>query len=90
MNARHWKNLPLRYTDPIGILRKLEIDDSVHILVIGDGLLGAYEWAIERDGLVEEHSDVGYGCADIALRDGLIAYYGLPQGAFFSGAKEAA
>lgn len=70
-----WGSLRLRYTEPKEILRELDVDDGVRILVIGDGSSGAYEWAIERGLHVDQHSDVGYGHADIALRDGLIAYY---------------
>lgn len=73
---RTWGALRLKYTEPTEILRKLDVDEGVRVLVIGDGSNGAYEWAIERGLHVDEHSDVGYGCADIALRDGLIAYYG--------------
>jgi hypothetical protein len=76
---KKWNTLNLRYSAPVKIIRQLDVDADARILVIGDGNVGAYEWAIEKDGSVEQHSDLGYGIADIALRDGLITYFGLPQ-----------
>jgi hypothetical protein len=73
-----WSSLRLKYSEAIAILRTLDVDHDIRILVIGDPDNGAYEWAIERSGNIERHSDAGYGIADVALRDGLIAYYGLP------------
>lgn len=52
------------------------------IEVVGDGDNGCYEWVIwqrEKVGAVHritQHSDDGYGCSGIALRDGLIVYHG--------------
>lgn len=68
------------------ILHELEIDDGYFIRVIGDPDNGGYEWVIERPGPTPytkrpaiEFSNVGYGITEIALRDGMIAYYGLPN-----------
>lgn len=74
-----WNALRRRYGDTVSILRALDVDDDVRVLVVGDGANGSYDWAIEKKGSVEKHSDVGYGIADVALRDGLIEYYGLPE-----------
>ena len=76
-----WKpktHVRFRYSDPVEIFWELEIGDGIRLLVIGDGSMGAYEWAIERAEYIEEHSDAAYGIVDIALRDGLIEVYGLP------------
>ena len=78
MSGKPWNALRRRYGSTVSILRALDVDEDVRILVIGDGANGSYDWAIERHGGVDTHSDCGYGVADIALRDGLIAYYGLP------------
>lgn len=43
------------------------------------GVDGSYEWAIITGCEVERHSNDGYGAPEIALRDGLIAYFGLPD-----------
>lgn len=74
-----WNALRRRYGDTVSIIRALDVDDDVRVIVVGDPNNGSYDWGIERRGLVEQHSDVGYGIADVALRDGLIAYYGPPK-----------
>lgn len=71
-----WGRLPLRYTEPKEILRELPLGDGERLIVVGDGSNGSYEWAIEKGLHVERFSDVGYGIADVALRDGLTAIYG--------------
>lgn len=44
------------------------------IVVYGEPDMGWYEWRIESDGKVTtDTKDKGYGCAEIALRDALIA-----------------
>ena len=68
----------LSYSRAVAVIFDIDADESDHILVVGDPDNGGYEWCIERDGKVDAHSDKGYGIATIALRDGLIAYYGLP------------
>lgn len=69
----------LRHTEPVKTLFTVSLDDIEHELyVIGDPGSAAYEWVIRRDDQWE-HSDAGYGTPAIALRDGLIAYYGLPD-----------
>jgi hypothetical protein len=48
------------------------------VCVVG-GEDGAYDWVhLNGAGEVLNHSDAGYGCADVALRDGLIAQSGGP------------
>lgn len=45
-----------------------------------DPVIGGYEWLIRTErGRIKQHSDCGYGIAAIALRNGLIAYFGMPQ-----------
>lgn len=87
-----WKDIPaailphlrhLKYTEPVCVLHELNLGDGFTVRVIGDPGNGAYEWLISRpEGSIKskvEFSDCGYGCSDIALRDGLIAYFGLPN-----------
>lgn len=71
--------LTLSYTDPerLRVLRSLPMDGDCVLMVLGDLGLAAYEWAIKRGEKVE-HSNCAYGQSSVALRDGLIAYHGLP------------
>ena len=78
--------LKLDYSTPVCILHELEIEDGYFIRVIGDPDNGAYEWLIERpkptpytNRPAVEFSNCGYGISEVAFRDGLIAYYGLPN-----------
>lgn len=58
----------------------LELDSGVTAEVFGDPDNASYEWRLVHDnGLVEQHSDCGYGIPAIAMRDALVAYYGTPQ-----------
>lgn len=72
--------LILHYTQDVRTLLTVECDSGFSVEVFGDGDNGSYEWRIVADNdLVEQHSDCGYGIPAIALRNGLIAYYGLPE-----------
>lgn len=65
------------YSVVVAELHRVSVDMGVFVAVVGDPDNACYEWTIERGGQVLAHSNVGYGGADIALRDGLIAYHGL-------------
>ncbi|MBA6062150.1 MULTISPECIES: hypothetical protein [Pseudomonas] len=72
--------LALKYTTDVKTLMTVECDSGFSVEVFGDGANGSYEWRlVDEAGLVEQHSDCGYGIPAIALRDGLIAYYGTPR-----------
>ncbi|MFN4266372.1 MAG: hypothetical protein ACK4F8_11580 [Aquabacterium sp.] len=44
------------------------------IVVYGEPDMGCYEWRIETNGkITRDTKDKGYGCAEIALRDALVA-----------------
>jgi hypothetical protein len=69
----------MQYSEPVSVLHEIKMDGFVTLLVVGHPDMGSYEWVLARgDVTPDKHSDAGYGCADIALRDGLIAYHGLP------------
>jgi hypothetical protein len=75
----------LRYSTAEHVLHEIEVGDGYFVRVVGDADNGCYEWCIERPHQTPftkrsaiEFSDVGYGESAVALRDGLIAYYGLP------------
>jgi hypothetical protein len=72
--------LQLYYTnaDDLVVIHHLPMSCGYSVSVVGNPGWASYEWVIERSGKVE-HSDCGYGDADIALRDGLIAMHGLPR-----------
>lgn len=77
---KHRNKLVLHYTDDVRTLLTVECDGGLSVEVFGDGDNGSYEWRLVADnGLVEQHSDCGYGIPALALRDGLIAYYGPPE-----------
>lgn len=76
----------LRYSTAVCVLHELDLGDGYFVRVIGDPDNGAYEWCISRPESAKiygkptfEHSDDGYGQPEIALRDGLIAYFGMPD-----------
>jgi len=58
----------------------VDVDVASEVVIVGDPNNGCYEWLIRTRGVIETYSDVAYGDSSIALRDGLIAYHGLPQG----------
>lgn len=75
---------PLRdtftYTEPTAKLRSLCVDRDRYLDIVGDPANISYEWVIrDTEGQVLHHSDCGYGDDVVALRDGLIAYCGLPD-----------
>lgn len=67
-----------RYTANRRVLHSIPVDLNGAVVVAGDPDNAAYEWVVCDHGRVSAHSDCAYGNPEIALRDGLIAYYGLP------------
>jgi hypothetical protein len=59
-------NRQILHVIPVGIRDRVE--------VVGDPENCSYEWIIYTPEGVREHSDMGYGSPEIALRDGLITY----------------
>lgn len=73
-------SLVLHFSSDVKTLLTIPCDSGDSIEVFGDPENASYEWRlVDEAGLVEQHSDCGYGLPAIALRDGLIAFYGLPQ-----------
>ena len=69
-----------KYTgNPIEVLMSVDVDMGAELLIVGQPGNGAYEWVIVNHGKVDKYSDCGYGQSSIALRDGLIAFHGLPK-----------
>lgn len=69
----------LKYTSASRTLHSLILSDGQMLLVVGDPDNGAYEWVLlDYAGNLKNHSNVGYGSSEIALRDGLIEVHGLP------------
>lgn len=64
-----------KYTHVTATYHCIEVDAGTFVEVVGDGPNARYEWQIRRAGRIEAHSDLGYGCAEIALRDGLVEYF---------------
>lgn len=70
--------IAFRYTNCTAVLYAVPASNGT-VYVIGEPETASYEWAFVTPGGVASHSDVGYGCAEVALRDGLIAALGLPE-----------
>lgn len=68
-----------RYTSDSRVLVSVDIDIDAELHIVGQPENGAYEWVVVNHGNVERHSDCRYGQISIALRDGLIAFHGLPE-----------
>lgn len=76
------RRVVFRYTSYEAVVLEVSTGGSFTgaVLVVGDPDNAAYEWVhIEAEGVVA-HSDAGYGMPAVALRDGLIAALGLPEG----------
>lgn len=72
----------LTHTSPKCALHELHVAPEIILRVIGDPENGAYEWVIESVATNQcelEFSNCGYGQSAIALRDGLIAFFGVPE-----------
>jgi hypothetical protein len=65
-----------KYTGDSVVVTSIDVDMDAEVLVVAGN---CYEWVIINHGKIEHHSDCGYGQASIALRDGLIAFHGLPM-----------
>lgn len=77
MKARD--ELNLRFTTDVRTLNacKLDLDSGVTAEVFGDPENASYEWRlVHANGMVEQHSDCGYGVPAIAMRDALLVFYG--------------
>jgi len=73
--------LRLKYTPDthLKVYHRIELDDGVALEVYGDGSNASYEWALlDREGPTK-YSDSGYGITFVALRDGLIEYWGAAE-----------
>lgn len=73
---------PIRFnhTDPKEVLYSINVGvGEEYVEVVGDLEDSSFEWVIRTPEGVIAYSDRGYGMSDIALRDGLIAYHGLPK-----------
>ena len=67
------------YTEPTAKCRTICVARDLYLDVVGDPANISYEWVLrDAAGSVLHHSDCGYGDDVVALRDGLIAYCGLP------------
>lgn len=61
----------LKYTSDIATLHRIDVDGCRVVEVFGDPNNASYEFRIIRDGVIEHHSDDGYGMPAVALRDGI-------------------
>ena len=68
------------YTEPTAKCRTICVARDLYLDVVGDPANVSYEWVLrDAAGTILHHSDCGYGGEIVALRDGLIAYCGLPD-----------
>lgn len=80
MKARN--KLNLKFTTDVRTLEacKLDLSSDVTAEVFGDPENASYEWRlVHANGLVEQHSDCGYGIPAMAMRDALVIFFGPPQ-----------
>jgi len=68
-----------KYTDNKATILTIPVGIGDFVQVVGDPENASYEWTISTPNGVREHSDNGYGIPEVALRDGLIAYFGMPD-----------
>ena len=73
------RRIGFRYTNCTAVLHVVPVNAGT-VYVIGEPEGASYEWAFVTPEGLASHSDVGYGFAEFALRDGLIAALGLPDG----------
>lgn len=78
------RQVRFEFTLNCGTYYSIDVGFNDTVEVIGDRSNASYEWWILRKGLVIHHSDCGYGTPESALRDGLIAFLGLPSEATMS------
>lgn len=72
--------ISLDYTKDVKTLLSIQVDMGMTLEVFGEPDAANYEWRLVLDnGLVEQHSNVGYGVPAVALRDGLCAFLGVPE-----------
>lgn len=67
-----------RFTEICNVIHSIPVDAECLVEVVGDPESASYEWLIHSPEGIRQHSDDGYGSSEVALRDGLIAYFGLP------------
>lgn len=67
-----------KYTNNVQVILSIDVGMQDSVDVIGDPDNASYEWMIRTPKGITEHSDCAYGQVSVALRDGLIAYHGLP------------
>ncbi|WP_312830575.1 hypothetical protein [Pseudomonas rhodesiae] len=70
--------LNLRFTTDVCTLDRFQFgsDEEVTAEIFGDPEKSSYEWRlVHTNGLVEQHSDCGYGVG-LAMRDALVIFYG--------------
>jgi hypothetical protein len=73
-------SLRFKYTSRPVLHHTVCVDRDRHLDVVGDASIASYEWVLrDNAGDVLRHSDCGYGVPTVALRDGLVAFYGLPD-----------
>lgn len=59
---------------------RLDLEEGITVEIFGDPENASYEWRlVHANGLVEQHSDCGYGLPVVAMRDALVIFYGLPR-----------
>jgi hypothetical protein len=58
---------------------RFDLDLHHWIIILGIDGAASYEWLIMKDGIKQCGSDMGFGSPEFALRDGLIAWCGLPS-----------
>lgn len=70
--------MEFKHTAHVTTVHSMHVGMADLIEIVGDPDNASYEWVISCNGVVEQHSDDGYGSPEAALRDALIDRLGLP------------
>lgn len=77
-SGRGLNSIVFKYTGACVEIHRVSVGIHEDVIAVGDPDSAAYEWVVVRGDEVLSHSDVAYGSPAVALRDGLIEYFGLP------------
>jgi len=77
LSAMYWADSPrYNWSEPVHLFYHIDLGSigcDRHLVVVGDGNNGCYDWAEFRDAQFVKSSNAGYGMTEVCLRDGLIA-----------------
>lgn len=70
------QNIQFKYARNVAEVMRLDLGGGDVLTVRGDPDNASYEWVLVKEGDVVANSNVGYGWAAVAMREGLSFYTG--------------